>query len=148
MTLTPPFDYSAGSWLVPGRPIGQPRATPIRRGKHSWMIEAPSDHAIHLWKAAVREEVRGSEKQPEGVPLALYLTFIFDRPQRLLNKPGFHLHVVKPDCDNLAKAVQDACNGLLWHDDRQICKLVVEKRYCHVYEAAGVHIHLSKFTVN
>jgi len=31
------------------------------------------------------------------------------------------------DADNLAKACLDAGNGVLWHDDRQVCSLTVEK---------------------
>lgn len=31
------------------------------------------------------------------------------------------------DCDNLAKGILDACNGILWKDDSQIVDLHVEK---------------------
>lgn len=31
------------------------------------------------------------------------------------------------DCDNLAKSVLDACNGILWLDDSQIISLTAEK---------------------
>jgi Holliday junction resolvase RusA-like endonuclease len=35
----------------------------------------------------------------------------------------------KPDCDNLAKAVMDGCNGVMYFDDAQIVALSVRKRY-------------------
>ena len=35
----------------------------------------------------------------------------------------------KPDLDNVAKAVLDACNGVLYDDDKQVCRLRVEKAY-------------------
>jgi len=35
----------------------------------------------------------------------------------------------KPDTDNIAKCVLDACNNLAYKDDSQIVKLVVEKYY-------------------
>ena len=35
----------------------------------------------------------------------------------------------KPDCDNLAKAVMDGCNEVLYFDDAQIVALSVRKRY-------------------
>lgn len=38
-------------------------------------------------------------------------------------------HTKKIDCDNLAKAILDALNGIAYGDDKQICKLSVEKRY-------------------
>lgn len=38
-------------------------------------------------------------------------------------------HIVRPDGDNLAKAVLDACNGVLWSDDAQVAILTVTKQY-------------------
>ena len=35
----------------------------------------------------------------------------------------------KPDCDNIAKAVCDALNGLAYKDDSQVCELKISKRY-------------------
>ena len=34
----------------------------------------------------------------------------------------------KVDVDNLAKAVLDSCNGVLWEDDRQVVNLHILKR--------------------
>jgi len=35
----------------------------------------------------------------------------------------------KPDLDNVAKAVLDALNGVIYEDDKQVIKLVAEKKY-------------------
>lgn len=35
----------------------------------------------------------------------------------------------KPDADNLAKLVKDAGSGVLWIDDAQVVRLMVEKLY-------------------
>lgn len=35
----------------------------------------------------------------------------------------------KPDIDNVVKLVADSLNGIMWHDDAQIVRLVAEKRY-------------------
>lgn len=35
----------------------------------------------------------------------------------------------KPDVDNYAKGVKDACNGILWRDDSQVVELFVRKFY-------------------
>ena len=35
----------------------------------------------------------------------------------------------KPDADNVAKAIADACNGVVWVDDAQVVELRVSKRY-------------------
>lgn len=68
-------------------------------------------------------------------PLCVSLTFYrpvqhsiskTERERRLSNesKP-----VVKPDTDNYVKATLDALNGVLWHDDAQIVKVIGEKKY-------------------
>ena len=36
---------------------------------------------------------------------------------------------VKPDCDNIAKNINDALNGIVYLDDKQIVSLVVNKFY-------------------
>ncbi|OTA50501.1 hypothetical protein BHL91_00905 [Limosilactobacillus reuteri] len=68
-------------------------------------------------------------------PLSVSLTFYrpvqksiskTEREQRLSNKSK---PVVKPDTDNYIKATFDALNGILWHDDSQIVKIMGEKRY-------------------
>ena len=35
----------------------------------------------------------------------------------------------KPDADNIAKIVKDACNAIVYRDDAQIADLHVQKRY-------------------
>lgn len=35
----------------------------------------------------------------------------------------------KPDLDNVAKAILDGCNGIAYADDKQVTRLVVEKRF-------------------
>lgn len=36
---------------------------------------------------------------------------------------------VKPDCDNIAKNINDALNGIVYPDDKQITSLLVNKYY-------------------
>lgn len=36
---------------------------------------------------------------------------------------------VKPDCDNIAKNINDALNGIVYPDDKQIVSLMVNKFY-------------------
>ena len=35
----------------------------------------------------------------------------------------------KPDCDNVAKVIADALNGMAYRDDSQVVSLSVEKRF-------------------
>ena len=82
---------------------------------------------------------------PLPPPLRLDVTFLFERPKRLLTKKapkGRVAHVVKPDLSNLIKAVEDALNGLPYHDDAQIADIVARKRYCSEGERPGIEVEI------
>jgi Holliday junction resolvase RusA-like endonuclease len=62
---------------------------------------------------------------PADVPLAMTVDFYMTRPK---SAKRIH-HTVKPDCSNLVKTVEDAANGILYHDDAQITRLLIRKGY-------------------
>lgn len=45
----------------------------------------------------------------------------------------------KPDLDNVAKAVLDACNGIAYVDDRQVTRLTVTKAYA---DRPGIEVYM------
>lgn len=49
---------------------------------------------------------------------------------------GMTLPSVAPDLDNLAKAVLDGCNGVVFEDDRQVVRLCLTKRYAQAGRVA------------
>ena len=49
---------------------------------------------------------------------------------------GLTLPTVAPDIDNLAKAVLDGCNGVVFEDDKQVVKLCLTKRYAQAGRVA------------
>lgn len=51
------------------------------------------------------------------------------KKQRALMLSGEVMHTKKIDCDNLAKTILDALNGIAYDDDKQVCRLIVEKVY-------------------
>lgn len=57
--------------------------------------------------------------------IKLEMTFYFKKAKT--NKSKEHLQ--KPDCTNLAKAVEDALNGIVFIDDSQVTTLIVKKRW-------------------
>ena len=76
--------------------------------------------------------------EPFDCPLIVEMIFNFDRPKSHFRTGKFSnelkdnapiYHTSAPDCDNLAKFVCDALNGIFWKDDRVISKLVVSKFY-------------------
>ena len=74
---------------------------------------------------------------PKGTPLKASIEFGMRIPESASKKRSNEMlsgniqHTVKPDLDNLTKAVLDALNGVAWYDDAQIIELSVSKRYIH-----------------
>ena len=75
------------------------------------------------------------KKFEKGKPIVVSITFGMKIPVSLPKKAkaemleGARQHIVKPDLDNLAKAVLDALNGVAWYDDAQIVELHIGKKY-------------------
>lgn len=75
------------------------------------------------------------QDKPSRQALSVQIVFYIERPKSHLTTKGKlrkgvnSLHISKPDLDNLAKFVLDACNGILWVDDSQIWCLALEKVY-------------------
>lgn len=74
---------------------------------------------------------RGFERL-EKIPTTVIINAFFPVPTSLPKKKREELfgspHLKKPDADNIAKIILDACNGL-WADDSQVDTVCVFKRY-------------------
>lgn len=53
----------------------------------------------------------------------------FSKQKHLKALQGEIRPIVKPDCDNIAKNINDALNGIAYPDDKQITCLMVNKFY-------------------
>lgn len=68
------------------------------------------------------------------VPLEVDIKAYFSVPKKLTANVHSKkiLPLIPPDVDNVAKIVCDALNGVAFFDDRQICKLNIEKYYSKI----------------
>ena len=125
------------------QPVPQPRQR--HAGRRSYI---PSEHPIHNFKSAIRAAasrlMAGALPLPLGTPLTVHYRFIFQRLQAdgksIIRTP--HLKETA-DSDNLQKAVQDACTGIVWHRDGSIFKWSGEKWIGATGEPPGVEIEIS-----
>lgn len=84
---------------------------------------------------------------PLGCPVDLLVEFRFRIPdswpawKRELATAGLVHHTKKPDCSNLVKAIEDACNGVLWKDDGQVVGSIQDKVWTTGAEAIVVHVY-------
>ena len=129
------------------RPQPRPRATSFRArdGQHRARVyNAPS---ADEWKARVIAQARPYRPaRPIRGPLTVHLTFCMPRPGRLQRRKdpdGPIPHAVKPDKDNLEKAIFDCLtDDGWWEDDAQIYAGQTEKWYAAKGEKPGVWIEI------
>lgn len=138
--MRPPLLFFAA-----GDPKGQPRLRARALGKFAQVYNPKT---ADDWKLIIRHE---AQKHWDGIPfdgpLAVNLTFYFDRPKAHFrangalkpNAPLWHTH--KPDRDNSDKAVLDALSQLgLWRDDCQVCDGRIKKCYRSADGVPGVMV--------
>lgn len=142
---------------VDGIPVPQPRprATVARDRSGRAVIDPKTGREritvfsnsanVSDWKKLVHLTVSRAWGKPicQSGPIGVYLEFFLPRPKRKVwkTKPmPRELHTSKPDGDNLAKAVIDALNGLIWNDDNQIADMRSTKYVCAGDEKPGVRI--------
>ncbi len=109
------------------KPVPKGRA---RKGRGGFYTPKPT----RSFEQIIRGEFMAKHRKPclEG-PLELYLRFIMPVPLKArdcfqrIGQP----HSIKPDVDNLVKAVKDALKGIAWIDDAQVAELTALKVWGH-----------------
>lgn len=129
-------------FIVPSLPVAQPRprATMAHGGRGARIHEVThiknketgerKPHPIAAFKATVRlAALQVHFAAPITSPLKVSLIFVFP-----MKKKARAWKPTKPDCDNLAKSVLDALNGLMFKDDSQVVELHVQKFHGSQFE--------------
>lgn len=120
-------------FLIPGKPQGKerPRFNTTTKAVHTpkttrqyeqtvrWSYLSATDAAQRYHAGAVRVDIDAVFPIPKS----------WNRAKTRQALAGQIVPEVKPDTDNIAKAVLDALNGLAYKDDSQVIELNVRKRY-------------------
>ena len=80
-----------------------------------------------LLEVMVKRQLPAGWKPIKGL-VTLEVEFELSRPKSV-SQSKRPMPIVKPDIDNLLKAVMDAMNGRVWVDDCQITEVVASKIY-------------------
>ena len=137
------------TFTVPGQPFGK-GSVRVVNGR------AFKDARTSDWMARCTLFARQAwgNRAPLDAPLTVTIVAVQERPQSLQPKPRSRIAIAadripaprKPDPDNIAKAVLDATKAAgVYVDDCRVVRLVVEKWYCAVGEAPGVHVAVGVF---
>jgi len=143
------------SFTVFGEPTGKGRPRASSFGGHAKLYTPAKtlSYEAKVKQSFIDQCCNG--QMPER-PTMNAVTFIIDlyyglskadyNSKGLLNKhgnakiEGFDPCLKKPDVDNCIKAVFDGLNGLLFHDDKQVVQLIVNKRWS---ETPRVYVSVS-----
>ena len=116
-----PTEPFAVQFTVYGQAVPKARARVPNEG-HAY---TPDDTAA--WERSVQiQAMRYRPKEPLDGPVMVAMAFYLKRPKRSKDD---QLPDVKPDWDNLAKAICDALSGMFWTNDSRIVDGIVSKRY-------------------
>lgn len=127
---------------IPGEPVGKARARTVRNGSKSISYTPEKTKEYERLVRFCYMKARG--KYFEDKPIRAIITAYYHIPksdskkQRELKLQDEVLPCIKPDCDNIAKIILDALNGLAYVDDKQIVSLTVTKQYAETPEVVVV----------
>ena len=126
---------------VKGEPIPKGSYSVDKRGNVYYHRSAE----LAAWEKQIRKVFASRIRQkdwprfPTG-PVSMMLEFRLRRPKTVKRD----LPHVKPDIDKLCRAVFDALHGIIYKDDSQITRVVVNKYYAVDVEDQGVTIYIDK----
>jgi len=111
-------------FTIPGDPVGKGRPR-FSRGR----VYTPEKTKAFERLVAFHAQGFGILRGP--VKLTISSVFLVPKswPKRRQKEAMGRYHVVRPDIDNLVKAVADGLNGVLLEDDRQIAVVEARKTY-------------------
>ena len=133
------------TFTVPGVPIGKGRPKFSRRGAfvRAYTPEKTANYE-NLVKLAASQAMAGADplKRPIAVMLTLNMPIpsSWSKKRRELALRGLIGATVKPDLDNVCKALADAMNGIVYEDDKQIVSATIVKQYATV-PCVAVRVH-------
>lgn len=122
------------SFIVPGTPVAKGRPRFARRGNY---VTAYTPKKTANYESLVRiyasQAMQGVAVIAGAVSVSICL---FIAPPASWSKKKKESAILgeiyptsRPDAENIAKAINDACNALVWADDSQIVDQFVSKRY-------------------
>jgi len=143
------------NFFVQGTPKPQPRqrhfAMKLKTGQYKARSYDPG--TAEGWKAQIALAARDYlPTTPIEAPTRLYLLFLMPRPKSHYRTGKYagelkltapYWHTIKPDIDNLQKAVMDTLSQInFWHDDDLVCVGQIFKRYTVPGESSGLKIEI------
>lgn len=127
-------DQATVSFVVPGAPVGKGRPKFARRGNFVTAYTPEKTVSYENLVKVKAEEAMAGRSVIEGavsVSITLFVTppVSWSQKKQRAALEGQIFPTSKPDIDNVVKGIFDACNEIVWRDDKQACDVFVCKRY-------------------
>lgn len=128
------------AFVIPGAPVGKGRPKFARRGNFVTTYTPEKTASYENLVKVKAEEAMNGRAVIEGavsVDIALYVTppASWSQKKQRAALAGEIFPTSKPDVDNVVKGIFDACNDIVWRDDKQACDVRVVKRYAQTARA-------------
>ncbi|MDD5292064.1 MAG: RusA family crossover junction endodeoxyribonuclease [Candidatus Omnitrophica bacterium] len=134
-------------FFIPVIPTAKGRPRFFRRGNFvgTYTPKKTAGYEQEIFVAANRYARENHISSCYEGPIAAELVFYLPRPKSHNQKQrSRQWHIIKPDTDNLIKAVYDAINGIFFKDDSQVCSEKAIKIYATDTQSPGVFLRLEK----
>ena len=122
---------------ISGEPEGKGRARSTKGGIH-YTPTKTRNHEAYIRMLATNGMITPAGTKitpPTELPCEVNVIVWYSIPKSTSKKirqqmiDGTVLPTKKPDCDNILKSILDACNGVVFDDDKQVVKVSIEKHY-------------------
>jgi Holliday junction resolvase RusA-like endonuclease len=114
---------------VPGKPCAQQSVRFTRSGHRYQPAAVLAYHDKIGFYAQQARNGCGLMEGPLEVSIAAY--FVVARSWSKKRQLAAQWHTQRPDVDNLVKSILDGLKGILFRDDAQVARIVLEKRWTH-----------------
>lgn len=123
-------------FMVPGKPVGKARPR-----VNTYTHRAYTPDSTKAYETTVRNSYMNAAHPGERLhvgPVRVQIMAYYPIPKswskarKRAAVAGETVPEVKPDLDNLAKAILDALNGLAYEDDSSVTDLTIHKRYAEI----------------
>lgn len=129
--------YNSVGFVIQGRPQGKARPRVTKYGAYTPKKTKEYEKAAALaYKLAGGEEFKGAVLMEIIAYFKIPDSYSKKRAASVREKAYPH----RPDCDNIAKIICDALNGIAYKDDGQVVRLNVTKLYTDEEERTEVYI--------
>lgn len=136
-------------FMVLGEPKGKGRPRFARRGNyvHTYTPDKTREYEDQVLDSYL-ELYRGQPPLQGALSMGIVARFGMPKSLSKVKKRALACtaHVKAPDSDNLAKAVQDALNGVAYEDDKQISMLTVTKSYVAIDEEPHISVFIEELS--